>query len=170
MPYLPIISDYKPFYIQCEDDTAAIDTAAQWGLVAKANPYPALPQPKEVYSNSFYDEDGDDEYNDEIHYESFTFDVEFFVKAYASGGQSAADVLRKQMSAFFEHIKNGEFMVYDSYTGLGRRKVRYAGYEEGDDGFKARGDWARLIFSVTFKVNDPVTTVTMSNGVLVEEA
>ena len=169
MPYLPNIKNYKPFYIQCEGDTAAIDTATQWGLVAKTNPYPAMPEPKEVYSNSFYDEDGDDEYNAEMHYEGFTFDVGFFVKAYASSSQSAVSVLRSQMAAFFEHIKNGEFKVYDSYTGLGRQKVRYAGYSEEDGGFKARDDWARLVFTVTFKVNDPVTLVTLSNGSLIAE-
>ncbi len=168
MPYLPTITGYKPFYIQCDNDTAAQDTAAVWGLVAKTNPYPALPEPKDVYSNDFLDEDGDDEYNAEMHYGSFTFDVGFYIKAYASGTRPATDVLRSQMAAFFGHIRNGEFSVYDAYTGLGRRKVRYAGYEEADGGFKARDDWARLIFSVTFKVNDPVTAMTLTDGKIVE--
>lgn len=162
MPYLVNISDYKPFYIQTDSDAEAIDTATEWGLVAKTNPYPALPTPKEPYTNDFQDEDGDDEYNDELHYESFTFEVEFYVKAYDNGNTPAVEVLRSQMSAFFEHIRRGEFKVYDAYTGLGRRKVRYADYEEGK--FKARNDWARLTFTVTFKVNDPVTMMRYLNG------
>lgn len=164
MPFVPNIQDYKPFYIQTESDASAKDTAAEWGLVAKTNPYPAMPEPKEPYSNNFYDENGDDEYTAEIRYQSFTFQVEFFVKAFADGNTHAVEVLRKQQQAFFNHIKNGEFKVYDAYTGLGRQKVRYAGYEESDGGFKARGDWARLIFSVTFKVNDPITATRLVNG------
>ncbi len=166
MVYLPFISNYKPFYIQAASDTSAKDTRTEWGLVAKANPYPALPTPKDPYKNEWQDENGDDEYVASLHYDSFTFDVKFYVKAYAETGKSAAEVLRGQMSAFFSHIRDGEFKVYDSYTGLGRKKVRYAGYDEEE--FKARDDWARLIFTVTFKVNDPVTFMTLSDGVITE--
>ena len=162
MVWLPFINDYKPFYIQCDGDTAAIDTAEEWGLVAKTNPYPALPTPKEPYKNEWKDENGDDEFTDAMFYEAFTFEVQFYVKTYATTGKSAVNVLRGQMAAFFGHIRSGEFKVYDAYTGLGRRKVRYAGYEEGE--FKARDEWARLTFTVTFKVNDPETFMTLSNG------
>lgn len=167
MAWLPFISGYRPFYIQCDGDASAVDTAAAWGLVAKANPYPALPSPKDPYKNDWKDEDGEDEYSVEMHYKSFTFDVEFYVKAYASGTESAVEVLRGQMSAFFSHIRDGEFRVYDSYTGLGRQKVRYAGYKESTSGFKARDGWARMLFSVTFKVNDPVTAMKLSDGSIV---
>lgn len=162
MPYLVDIPDYKPFYIQTDNDTAAIDTAAEWGLTAQTNPYPSLPTPKDPYSNDFYDEDGEDEYTTDMHYESFTFDVGFYVKTFDTDSTLAVDLLRSQMNGFFEHIRTGEFKVYDSYTGLGRQKVRYAGYEEGE--FKSRKDWARLMFTVTFKVNDPITAMTYSDG------
>ena len=167
MPYLPNIPDYKPFYIQTDADATAIDTAAQWGLVAKTNPYPAMPEPKEPYNNEWKDEDGDDEYVADMHYESFEFDVTFFIKTYATESKSAAELLREQINAFFNHIRTGEFKVYDAYTALGRQKVRYAGYDEGDEGFKARADWARLIFTVTFKVNDPVTAMRLYKGNIV---
>lgn len=167
MFWLPYINDYKPFYIQAKEDSAAWDTTV-YGLIAKSSPYSALPEPKDVYKNDYKDEDGDDEYNTEMYYKSFTFKVKFYIKAYASGTRPATDVLRSQMAAFFGHIRNGEFSVYDAYTGLGRRKVRYAGYEEADGGFKARDDWARLIFSITFKVNDPVTAMTLTDGKIVE--
>lgn len=166
MAWLPFINNYKPFYIQTETDAAAWSTEI-YGLVAKSNPYPALPEPKEPYKNDFHDENGDDEYTTAMRYKSFTFKVKFYVKAYANGNTPAADVLRSQMQTFFGCIKNGEFKVYDSYTGLGRQKVRYAGYEEADDAFVARDNWARLIFSVTFKVNDPITAMTLSSGSIV---
>ena len=164
MAYIPDILDYKPFYIQTDADAVAINTT-EWGLVAKSNPYPILPQPKEVYKNEWLDEDGDDEYNAQMYYESFEFKVDFFIKCYAEGETSAESVLGSQINSFFEKVKMGEFKTYDSFAGLGWRGVRYAGYEEGE--FKKGSNWARLIFSVTFKVNDPITRMKLSNGIIV---
>ena len=162
MAYVPDIIDYKPFYIQTDADGSAVDTT-EWGLVAKSTPFPILPTPKEVYYNEWLDEDGDDEYNAEMAYESFEFEVAFYVKTL---GEDAEKTLVDQVEDFFSKIRQGEFMVYDSYTGLGRRGVRYAGYSE--DSFKRTANWARAIFSVTFKVNDPITRIVLSDGKLIE--
>lgn len=166
MVYIPDIVNYQPFYIQTDADETAIDTTS-WGLVAKANPFPALPIPKEPYKNEWLDEDGDDEYNSHMTYESFEFDVLFYVKAFDSSAGSGEEIIRKQVDEFFAKIREGEFSIFDSYTGLGRRKVRYAGFSE--DGFKRGRNWARAIFSITFKVNDPVTRMVMSSGKIIAE-
>lgn len=166
MAYIPDIVDYKPFYIQTDADEVAIDTTF-WGLVAKANPFPALPSPKESYKNEWLDENGDDEYNAQMFYEAFEFDVQFYVKAYDSPAGSGEEIIRKQVDEFFAKIKEGEFSIFDAYTGLGRRKVRYSGFSE--DGFKRGRNWARAIFSITFKVNDPVTRMVMYNGKIITE-
>lgn len=164
MAYIPDIFDYKPFYIQTDVDATAINTT-EWGLIAKSNPYPILPQPKGVYKNEWLDENGDDEYNAQMFYEAIEFSVDFFVKCFADGSTSAESVMSSQINSFFDKIKSGEFKVYDSYTGLGWRGVRYAGYEEGE--FKKEKNWARLIFTITFKVNDPITRMKLSNGSIV---
>ena len=166
MAYIPDIVDYKPFYIQTDADEVAIDTTV-WGLVAKANPFPALPLPKEPYKNEWLDENGDDEFNAKMFYEAFEFDVQFYVKAYDSPAGSGEEIIRKQVDEFFAKIKEGEFSIFDAYTGLGRRKVRYSGFSE--DGFKRGRNWARAIFSITFKVNDPVTRMVMYNGKIITE-
>lgn len=164
MAYIPDILDYKPFYIQTNADASAVDTTI-WGMVAKSNPYPILPQPKEVYKNEWLDENGDDEYNAQMYYKSIEFSVDFFIKCFADGGTSAEAVMASQINAFFDKIKEGEFKVYDSFAGLGWRGVRYAGYEEGE--FKKGANWARLIFTITFKVNDPITRMKLSNDSIV---
>lgn len=166
MVYIPDIVNYQPFYIQTDADETAVDTT-EWGMIAKTNPFPALPNPKEPYKNEWLDENGDDEYNKKMFYESFEFDVQFYVKAI---GGNAEAVLLSQIEAFFEKIKEGEFMIYDSHTGLGRQKVRYAGFnsEEYKRRYKATADWARAIFSVTFKVNDPITRIILREGKLIE--
>ena len=57
MPIVDIpIANYKPFYIQYGELTTAKDTKAEWGMVAKTNPYPLLPTPKDTYNNDWKDE------------------------------------------------------------------------------------------------------------------
>lgn len=169
MAYIPKMIGYKPFYIQTVNDAVAVDTTA-YGLVAHTNPYPALPEAKEPYKNDWHDEHGDDEYNVQMYYKAFEFEVSFYVKAF---GADAESVVRSQMQDFFNSINEGEFMTYDSYTGLGFRAVRYSSFKE--DSFMARRvkgsdrtkDWARCIFSVTFKVNDPISRTHISNNKIV---
>ena len=152
------IADYKPFCIQRGGvDSAAIDLRERFWLVSRANPYPLLPSPKDIYKNAWLDEDGDEEYNERMFYEAFEFEVGFIIKAQASGGKSADAIIREKVDAFFTTIRSGEFCTWDAYTGLGFRGVRYAGFKE--DSYKARGDWARAQFTVTFKANDPLTRV-----------
>ena len=176
MVYIPEIIDYKPFYIQTDVDSSAINTT-EWGLIAKTNPFPVLPAPKEPYKNDWADEDGDDEYigltdeNGDYHsgmrYEPIEFDVSFYIK---TTGEEAEKTLVSQIESFFQKISRREFKIYDSYTGIGRQKVRYAGFdEESYKRNKMNGEgWARAIFSVKFKVNDPITRITLSGDRLIE--
>lgn len=176
MVYIPEIIDYKPFYIQTDVDSTAIDTTF-WGLIAKTNPFPVLPSPKEPYKNDWLDEDGDDEYigltdkNGDYHsgmrYESIEFDVSFYIK---TTGEDAEKTMVSQIESFFQKISRKEFKIYDSYTGIGRQKVRYAGFDEESykRNLKKGNGWARAIFSIKFKVNDPITRITLSNNILKE--
>ena len=122
---------YKPFYIQVVSGGVKVchDTT-EWGLVARTNPYPALPNPKDPYRNEWPGEDGDDEYTAQMHYEAFEMQVGFYVKCFNSGTVKASEVLRLQLDSFFSAVRQGEFDIYDTYTGLGYRKARYAGYDD----------------------------------------
>lgn len=167
MAYVPDMRDYKPFYIQAAGDTAATDTAEAYGLVAKTNPFFAVPEPKDVYCNDWKDEDGDDEYTDEMHYKSFTFSVEFLIMVKDS--DTAASDINTQMQQFFDKVRSGEFMIYDAYTGLGFRNVRLSDCSNDKIEFKARDRWAYAFIEVKFKVNDPVTRVYLNDGALVAD-
>ena len=101
-----------------------------------------------------------------MYYKAFEFDVSFYVKAYSSGSVSSEAVLRSQVDSFFAKVRDGEFSVYDSYTGVGYKSVRYAGYKE--ESFLRRGSWTRAIFTVTFKVNSPTARMKYSGGSIVE--
>lgn len=154
MVYVPKIAKYKGLYIQAFGDTTAHNTT-EWGLVAKTNPYPLLPTPKTPHKNEWKDVSGDEEWCDKMVYNSIEVTFSFYVKTFDSITETSEQILRKQVDSFFEKICNGEFMFYDSYTGIGRQRVRYAGYTEKE--FKRRGNWTRAIFDIKFKVNDPIT-------------
>lgn len=166
MPYIPAMRDYHPFFIQTDDDTTMLDTAYEWGLVAKANLYPALPEMKDPYSNDWDDEDGLDEYLTETHFKEFDTTVSFYVKTISMLDAPAALLLREQVRSFFEKIRSGSFRVYDSYSQVGYQNVRFVKADNED--FLARGDWARMTFEVTFRVNDPVTRMLPYEGSIVE--
>lgn len=161
MAYIPYIKDYKPFYIQ-NAAGECYDTAAQWGLVAKSNPYPMLPEPKAPYYTDWKDRNGDAEYVEAMYYEAQEISVTFYVIVY--DGATSEATLRDQIWGFFKFIKNGYLCIYDSYTGYGRSKVRYAGYTEESDGFRRTDEYARAIFTVKFKVNEPAVEFTYQNG------
>ena len=167
MPYIPIIAHYHPFYIQSDTDALALDTAANWGMVAMTNPYSILPKAKTPYKTSWLDEDGDDEYAGELYFEAQEISVKFYVKTYDTGGVSAQEVMNTQLRNFFAKIKSGQFRIYDSDSRIGRQKVRYVDYAE--EGKRIEGDgWVVARFTVRFKVNDPVTMMVMSNGSIVD--
>ena len=164
MAYVPTIINYKPFYIQTNADEVAIDTT-EWGMVARVTPFPILPTPKEPYKNEWLDEDGDDEYNTQMHYEAFEFDVQFHI---ITTGATAVTDLVSQVESFFGKISNGEFMFYDSYTGIGRRKVRFAGGSIADFRDRIRKGVNKASCDL-MKVNDPMTRMIMTEG-KIEEA
>lgn len=166
MVYIPEIVDYKPFYIQTASQSVARDTI-EWGLIAKVNPYSLLPNPKEPFKNEWYDENGDDEWCEKMYYEAIEFSVSFYIKAYDSLEGTAEEIIRDKVEDFFSHIKEGQFKVYDAYNGIGRQNVRYAGYNE--ESFVRRKNWARAIFEVTFKANDPITRMVLYNGAIIEK-
>lgn len=166
MAYIPDIVDYKPFYVQQKGEARAINTT-DWGLVAKTNPYPLLPTPKEPYKNEWHDENGDDEWCEEMHYEAIEISVSFYIKAFADSSDTAYDKLQDQIGEFFEYIRKGELRIYDSYTGIGRGKVRYAGFAEKQ--YVRRKDWASAIIEVKFKINDPVTRYMIFGGAIIKK-
>ena len=157
----PNIAAYKPFYIKANG--TVYETMADLGLIAKSNPYNALPKAKTPYSIDWSGEDGAQEYTAQMHYESFEFKVGFYIRAI---GPTAAADIRDALNTFFSLVKNGTVKVYDSYTAIGRKDVRYVDFEEKS--FSIIGDVARLVFDVTFKCNAPTVFCAFENGDIVD--
>lgn len=163
MPYVPTIRDYKPFYIQAASDATAWDTRT-YGIVAQSQPFPEVYEVKEPYGNNWHDENGDDEYVAAMKVKSFEHTIKFYIKALPATGKTAIGVLNGLRDQFRAKLIPGEFKIWDSWQERGYTKVRFV--KESVETRVISDEAAWMIFSVTFKVNDPTTRVSYSNGVI----
>lgn len=160
--FIPTLTNYKPFLIQGEGDGRAIDTLTQFGMVAKSNPYNPMATPKELYANDWHDEDGKDySLPSDWVVEPLEFSVTFYVKEY-DGDVTAEASLVRYIDAFYNKLTSGWLRTFDSYTGLGYRKVLFK--SASDPTFKRRDNWARAIFTVTFESQDPRSRLANVDG------
>jgi len=162
------IANYHKFYIQASTDASAVDTRATFGMIAKVNPFPLLPNAKAPYKNDWLDENGDEEYVASMHYEAIEFSVGFFVRTV---GTTSAKTIHTWVDSFFSKVKQGYFKTFDESTGIGFQNVRYVGYKEDSflEGGKGSDHFTQSVFTITFKANDPVTRMKLYNGSIVTE-
>ena len=169
MLYVPPISDYKPFYVQFSSGNAK-DIMTEYSVIVKAHDYPSSFKPKEPYKNKWNDESGDDEYIGSIglFVEAFTFKLECAMFATGATEDEAISSLQNGIIVFRNALKNGKlFKTYDAWTHFGFRNVRLADFPNvsGDD-YDVWNNCARVIFSVTLKVNDPITRMVLNGNTI----
>lgn len=162
------IRDYHNLYFQADTDLSAW-AEATYHLVAQSQPYQDNTAVKEPYKNTWFDEDGDDEYTESLFRKAFEFQVKFFIKAVK--GQNDVDEtvamseIVDQRNAFRDRLINaGSFKFYDDWNKCGFRSVRFVKDETDERHIKDGVAW--MIFSITFKVNDP-NAVALSGGSIV---
>ena len=152
-------------YPVCE----SVDT---WGVWCKEIPFIIYGKAKEPAKVSWSDEHGDDEFisDDGLYMDAYTMTVEFGCKMMTS----VSDV-RAKVKTFLDYLRtSGMMKMYSSHTRTGRQYVRFSSVSD-DAKWKSKKEWRVvsgtrtlvtvkewLIFKVTFKVNDPVTDVTLT--------
>lgn len=148
--------DYKPFLIQKLKANSPVKDSKEWGIWVKSMPFLLYPKLKEPAQRSWPDENGDDEYlPDSPVFEAYTMNVDFvFI--------GATGTANSQIKSFLNYLsKEGEFSIYDTYSKIGRTHVRYSSYS--DKAFRRRENENDIVqFTVTFKVNDPITDINLS--------
>lgn len=169
---------WKNFYLQRmgldgDDNPYPInESVGTWGVWCKSIPFKLFDKVKEPAKRSWNDEHGDDEYisADGLFLESYEMEVEFGCKLLGShvGSEQTEPVsnVRVSVANFLSYLRSSGMMkLYSSHTRIGRQNVRLvsvgdaAHWESKDiDGFEF------LVFSVKFKVNDPITDIVLSNG------
>lgn len=153
----------KPYAIlfkKMKDDAPVVDTLDNWGIVCKDFPFKLYGEAKKLPSYDWKDEDGDDEYiPSELKIASYEIDVEFAYKG-------EMDSANAKIRGFLDYLTGrggtgAELMVYDTYTKIGKQSVRFVSVK--DDVFYRQDESGDVVvFVVTFKVNDPVTDITLN--------
>ncbi len=167
--------NYLPFLIAvgqagCYSDSMvyekAFDTLADYGLFIKHSPYKAYPSIKNLISQDWPDENGEDVWLPVTGMvtKAYDYDVEFIY--YADDGL-ATDNIR----AFCDKIKWKWLQIYDTYSKMGRKAVYVAEFDP-DPPFKRRrlkvedGEAPKIrdyvSFKVKFKINDPNTDIVLT--------
>lgn len=162
------IRDYHNLYFQADLDESAW-TEETYHLVAQSQPYQDNAEVKELYKNNWLDEDGDEEYTAQMFRKAFEFQVKFFVKAVMGQNDvdetAAMSEIVAQRNAFRERlISSGSFKFYDDWNKCGFRSVRFVKDETEERNIGKGGAW--MIFSVTFKVNDPNAAVLSGSSIV----
>lgn len=162
--YIPQIRDYAPFYVQGGTDATATDILQAYGVVVQKPDYPISRTPKDPYKNTWFDEHGDDEWLGAMYFQAFNFKLQCVVLGEDETSASHEAVLA-QIRDFQTKVGSGELKVYDSWNKTGFQKVRLSSFS--DASFESFGGRCRAFFSVEFKVNDPMTSVSFTNGAIV---
>lgn len=150
------------------------ESVQTWGIWCKDIPFKLFDKIKEPARRTWNDEHGDDEYigDDGLYVEAYTMTVEFGCKkmgAVEDNGDVIAAVndVRERVGAFLEYLRSsGMMMLYSSHTRIGRQNVRLSSIDDSAT-WQTDDNGEFLLFSVSFKVNDPMTDVVMNNGVLI---
>lgn len=133
-----------------------------WGVWCKDIPFKIFDKAKAPAKRSWYDEHGDDEFisTDGLYMEAYTIKVEFGCKKVSNSMASVNDV-RNKVGTFLKYLQeSGMMKMYSSYTRIGRQNVRLDSISDNAK-WKTEEEGEFLIFDVTFKVNDPVTDITL---------
>lgn len=166
--YIPRLKNYAPFYIQSEKEGSAIDIQQVFGVTIKVHEYPAKRKVKQPYSVERMDVDGADEWTDELWLEAFTLRLSCVILSQNGNSGSAREEIMNAVNQFLSALRSGPLMIYDDWTKYGFQHVRLQEIPEVKEGdFTEKDGRCRLIFDVVFKVNDPTTQVTLSNGSLI---
>lgn len=157
-PYLPfLISVGQSGAFQDNMKYATpFDTKEEFGLWIKHVPFTPYPKNKELVTQSWADEQGEDVYLSPNGVMSEAYDLEVEFVYYASDG-----LANERIQAFIDRIKGKWLRIYDCYTRMGRQGV-YLEEFGSDPTFQRRGLKDTVLFKVKFRVNDPQTNIILT--------
>lgn len=160
------MKDYLPLLIAVGQSGAytsgmnyapAFDTLEDYGLYIKHAPFTVIPKVKNIISQSWLDQDGEDTFIPRnATFEAYDLDLEF---VYCRGDGNA----NQNILEFIQAITGKWLQIYDSYTQQGRQGVYLVSVDE-DPKFQRRGQLDVVIFKAKFRVNDPTTNIVLTKG------
>ena len=141
-----------------------IETQTSGKIVLLDMPKYIALKPKNIYSHSWLDENGDDEYiPSTIYYEPVIIAMKFGARV---DNPSSTGTLRATVKSFLDTIIGKTFSFYAPKQGIGRQNCRVDSVPEDASYHNlpiAGGSTyeEELVFTVNVKINDPYTPVTL---------
>ena len=141
-----------------------LETAYSNKIVLLDMPKSIALKPKNIYSHSWLDQNGDDEYLPEtLYYEPVTIAMKFGAKV---DNPSSVGTLRGTVRSFLDAIIGKEFSFYAPLHGIGRQncRVESLGDSASYHNLPIAGGTSyeeQLVFTVNVKINDPYTQITL---------
>ena len=162
--------NYDKVYIQKMKEGAAVkETVADFDIYCAEIPFRLFVEAKDPSKRDWMDEHGDDEYIPDggLKLKAYTMDVKFCCK----GDKFSSNA---KIQKFVEYLTgmdgSGAVMkMYCTWTKIGRREIRFDKLNDKAE-LVRDGDVDTLVFTITFKVNDPVSNITpiSASGVVTE--
>lgn len=150
---------YEKVYIQKTREGSAVrETIADFDIYCADMPFRLFVEAKEPSKRDWADEHGDDEYipEDGLKMKAYTMDVKFCCKG---DKYSSNEKIRKFISYLTGMDGTGaELKMYCTWTKIGRKGIRFDKLNDKAE-LVRDGDGDILVFTITFKVNDPTTDV-----------
>ena len=147
---------YKVYIKQNKSGASVVETIEDLGLYCVDIPFKPAGDVKDIVSRDWKDENGVDEYipADGLKMSAYEIDVKFGYKGDKLGANKAISSLLSCLAA-------GYVSIYDTYTDIGRQKVRLVKLNDNAE-LVRNEDGDILIFSVTLKVCDPITNIKLT--------
>lgn len=162
--------NYDKVYIQKMKEGAAVkETVADFDIYCAEIPFRLFVEAKDPSKRDWMDEHGDDEYipDSGLKLKAYTMDVKFCCK----GDKFSSNA---KIQKFVEYLTGMDgsgavMMMYCTWTKIGRRGIRFDKLNDKAE-LVRDGDGDTLAFTITFKVNDPVSNITpiSASGVVTE--
>ena len=155
--------EYYKIYMQLDTDGAtAKETISDFGLYCMEIPFSVAQSAKDLTARDWYDEDGTDFYMpvNGLKMSAYEMKVKFGYK----GDKFSAN---EKINGFLSYLKQGAIKMYCDYTKIGRTNVVLSKIDDSATLVREDKDGDLLIFTVIFKVYDPVTDIeptTDANG------
>lgn len=153
-----MIKNYKPFLIKKLKEGSIVRDSSEWNIYVKHIPFQIAGEVKNVNTETWLDENGDDEFvPDTLLYKAYEMVCEFvFI-----GTHGTANAKINEFIAYL--TKDSMFSIYDTYTKVGRTKVRLSkGVDDPSVMYRRDGENDVVVFSISLKVNDPTTEIKLT--------
>jgi hypothetical protein len=143
-------------------DAPVVDSLVTWGIVCKEFPFQLYGEAKELPIQNWYDSHGAEEYvPPSLYISAYDLSVEFAYKGTAFSANTAIRGFLNYLTGNDGLGHGAELSVYDTYTRIGRQRVRFLSVEN-DLIVRNTAEGDVFVFTIHFRVNDPVTDVLLN--------